>query len=91
MPGTAKFGQGLGFDLTDPLAGESELSSQLLKGSRCPLANAEAPPKHSLFSRSKGRQHLSSLPNLVPLHHRYVGGEYAIIFDEVNQLRVAVA
>ncbi len=85
-----QFAQGLGLNLTDTLAGNIELASDLLQSAGCPVMDTETQFKNFAFPVIKGTEHMSNLIFEHRLESRIRRGNRLLILDEVAEMRVSL-
>src|SRR5690606_1836917 len=82
--------QGLGLDLTDTLARDLEVLTNLLEGVVALLADAEAHAEDLLLARRQRREHLARLLREVHRDDRLRGARGALVLDEIAERAVLV-
>src|SRR5207253_10191026 len=80
-----QFAQGLGFDLPDALAGDSEALAYFLKRVLASIIQAKAHFDHFLFTRRQGLEHCVGLLFQVDVNDGLSRRDYSAIFDEVSK------
>src|ERR1035437_8771844 len=85
---TLELGQGLGFDLTDALAGDAELLAHLFEGARALALEPEAQLDHLALAMRESREDLVQLLFLHDLAERFDRHGGLFVFDEVAELGV---
>src|SRR5260370_6303867 len=86
-----KLAQGLGLDLTDALASDIKLLTNLFQSVLALTADAETQPDHFLLFRREGLQNIGGLVPDVGIDHRLHRGNHPAILDQVAPRRFAVA
>src|SRR5262249_10113886 len=86
--GVAELAQRLGFDLTDALARDLEVLTDLLEGVVALFADAETHPEDLLLARRQGLQDLTRLLGEVHVDDRLGRGDDALVLDAIPQVRV---